>query len=42
MRTSSRAESPVARPEFFQVEAVEDLAMQVGLDLLVLAALEGL
>ena len=28
--------------KFFQVEAVEDLAMQVGFDLLVLAALEGL
>ena len=28
--------------EFFQVEAVEDFAVQVGFDLLVLAALEGL
>ena len=28
--------------EFFEVETVEDLAMQVGFDLLVLAALEGL
>ncbi len=29
-------------PEFFQVEAVQDLAMQVGLYLLVIASLEGL
>ena len=41
-RTSSRAESPVVLPEFFEVEAVEDLAMQVGFDLLVFGALEGL
>ena len=29
-------------PEFFEIEAVENLAMQVGLYLLVVGALEGL
>ena len=42
MRTSSRAESPVGAAEFFEVEAIEDLAVQVRLDLLVLAPFEGL